>query len=101
MTLVTWKSLNSFANSDESLILYETHKHCPIVSSFKESTSLQWHWLQMMAANDINYKTSIENKLIGIAKGLGIEFKTDTTSLRQSQSFREQMKMKQKNRRKM
>ena len=49
-----------------------------------------------MAATDVNYKLNIENKLIGIAKGVGIEFKDNTQSLRQSNSFREQMKQKQK-----
>lgn len=49
-----------------------------------------------MAGNDINYKSNIEQKLIGIAKGVGIEFKDNTQSLRQSNSFREQMKQKQK-----
>ena len=53
-----------------------------------------------MAAEDINYRNSIEHKLIGIAKGVGIEFKEDTQSRRQSNSFREQMKQKQKERRK-
>lgn len=49
-----------------------------------------------MAVNDVNYKLNIENKLIGIAKGVGVEFKDNTQSLRQSNSFREQMKQKQK-----
>ena len=49
-----------------------------------------------MAVTDVNYKLNIENKLIGIAKGVGIEFKDNTQSLRQSNSFREQMKQKQK-----
>lgn len=53
-----------------------------------------------MAANDLNYKRSIENKLIGIAKGVGIEFKESTDSLRKSNNFRERMKRKQKERRK-
>ena len=52
----------------------------------------------MMAAEDINYRTGIEHKLIGIAKGVGIEFKEDTQSRRQSNSFREQMKEKQRKR---
>lgn len=60
---------------------------------------LQFYWLQLMAVQDLNYKNSIENKLIGIAKGVGIEFKQDTTSLRRSQGFREKMKQKQKRRR--
>ena len=72
---MTWKLWNNFANSDESLILYEAHKHCPLISSFKEATLLQQYWLQLMAVNDVNYKLNIENKLIGIAKGVGIEFK--------------------------
>ena len=49
-----------------------------------------------MAVTDVNYKLNIENKLIGIAKGVGIEFKDNTQSLRQSNSFRKQMKQKQK-----
>ena len=49
-----------------------------------------------MAGTDVNYKLNIENKLIGIAKGVGIEFKDNTQSLRQSNSCREQMKQKQK-----
>ena len=49
-----------------------------------------------MAGTDVNYKLNIENKLIGIAKGVGIEFKDNTQILRQSNSFREQMKQKQK-----
>lgn len=52
-----------------------------------------------MAVQDIQYKNSIENKLIGIAKGVGVEFKDTSISLRQSNSFREQMKRKQKERR--
>ena len=60
---------------------------------------LQQYWLQLMAVTDVNYKLNIENKLIGIAKGVGIEFKDNTQSLRQSNSFREQMKQKQKERR--
>jgi len=52
-----------------------------------------------MAAEDINYRMSIEQKLVGIAKGVGIEFKEDTDSRRQSNSFREQMKEKQRKRR--
>ena len=76
--------------------MYEAHKHCPLVCSFKEATLLQQYWLQLMAVTDVNYKLNIENKLIGIAKGVGIEFKDNTQSLRQSNSFREQMKQKQK-----
>ena len=49
-----------------------------------------------MSAEDINYRNSIENILIGIAKGVGIEIKSNTSSKRTSNSFREQMKQKQK-----
>lgn len=52
----------------------------------------------LMAADDINYQNTIDLKLSGIAKGLGIEFKGDMSSNRQSNSFREQMKQKQKER---
>ena len=79
--------------------MYEAHKHCPLVANFKEATILQQYWLQLMAVNDVNYKLNIEQKLIGIAKGVGIEFRDNTQSLRQSNSFREQMKQKQKERR--
>ena len=95
-----WKLLNSFANTDESLVLYEAHKYCPLVANFQEATVLQQYWICLMAGNDVNYKLNIEQKLIGIAKGVGIEFKNDTQGLRQSNSFREEMKQKQKERRK-
>ena len=51
-----------------------------------------------MAAEDINYMNTIDTKLTGIAKGVGIEFKGDLGSNRSSNNFREQMKQKQKNR---
>ena len=63
------------------------------------ATHLQWYWLELMAVNDIRYKLNIEQKLIGIAKGVGVEFKEDTQSLRHSNSFRESMKQKQRKRR--
>ena len=44
-------------------------------------------------------KMAILNSLVGIAKGVGIGFEEDSTSIRQSNSFREQMKRKQKERR--
>ena len=49
-----------------------------------------------MSVEDINYRNSIENILIGIAKGVGIEIKNNASSRRTSNSFREQMKQKQK-----
>jgi hypothetical protein len=49
-----------------------------------------------MAVQDIQYKLNIEQYLIGIAKGVGVEVKESSTSLRESNSFREQMKQKQK-----
>lgn len=52
----------------------------------------------LMAADDINYQNTIDLKLSGIAKGVGIEFKGDVAGTRQSNSFREQMKQKQKER---
>ena len=51
-----------------------------------------------MAADDINYMNNIDVKLSGIAKGLGVEFKGDMDSNRQSNNFREQMKQKQRER---
>lgn len=53
----------------------------------------------LMSVEDINYRNTIESKLDGIAKGLGVEFKGNTSSRRQSNSFREQMKEKQRKRR--
>ena len=52
----------------------------------------------LMAADDINFQNNLDLKLTGIAKGVGIEFKGDISSTRQSNSFREQMKQKQKER---
>lgn len=52
-----------------------------------------------MAAEDISYQNTIDIKLTGIAKGVGIEFSGDIGSNRQSNNFREQMKQKQKERR--
>ena len=48
-----------------------------------------------MAAEDINFENSIEHKLVGIAKGVGIEFKSNYDR-RGSTNFREQMKEKQR-----
>ena len=49
-----------------------------------------------MAVSSVQYRMNIESYLIGIGKGVGVEFKDDTHSLRQSNSFREQMKQKQR-----
>ena len=65
-----------------------------------DATLAQKYFLSLMAAEDINYMNSIENKLIGIAKGVGISFESNTGSRRQSDNFREQMKQKQRDRRK-
>jgi hypothetical protein len=56
----------------------------------------QYQFLTLMSVEDINYRNSIENILIGIAKGVGIEIKSNNSSRRTSNSFREQMKQKQK-----
>lgn len=49
-----------------------------------------------MSAEDINYRNSIEGRLIGIAKGVGIEFKDNgRNDKRESDSFRERMKQRQ------
>ena len=50
----------------------------------------QYHFLTLMSVEDINYRNSIENILIGI------EIKQNNSSRRTSNSFREQMKQKQK-----
>lgn len=50
----------------------------------------------MMSAEDINYRNSIENILTGIAKGVGIEIKSNGNERRQSNNFRAQMKEKQR-----
>lgn len=49
-----------------------------------------------MAVEDINFRNGIEQKLIGIAKGVGIEFKESNTDRRQSQGFRGRLKEKQR-----
>ena len=59
---------------------------------------MQRYFLNIMAVEDLNYRNSIESKLIGIAKGVGVEFRDDSRSRRQSSSFRERMKEKQRKR---
>ena len=61
-----------------------------------DASMWQYHFLTLMSVEDINYRNSIENILIGIAKGVGIEIKNNNSSRRTSNSFREQMKQKQK-----
>lgn len=71
-----------------------------IVDSYRDATEAQKYFLLLMAVDDINVINSIDVKLGGIAKGLGVEFKGgDLRENRQSNSFREQMKEKQRKRR--
>lgn len=58
------------------------------------ATLHQRAFLTFMAAGDINYKNTINFKLTGIAKGVGIGFKDDPTD--KHSNFREQMKEKQR-----
>ena len=82
--------------SDLALVLYETHKHCPIANSLEECTPMQRYFLLNMSVEDITYRRMLEYKLNGIAKGVGITF-TDTTSDRRSNAnFRERMKERQR-----
>ena len=62
-----------------------------------DATLHQKYFLSLMAAEYINFMNSIENKLIGIAKGLGFSFESNS-SRRQSDSFRDKMKQKQRKR---
>ena len=78
-------------------MLYFTHKNTPLSDSLSDCTMFQYYWLQMMSVEDINYRNSIENILIGIAKGVGVEIKQTTSSNRESGNFRERMKQRQKN----
>ena len=41
----------------------------------RESTLFQKYWLLSMASKDLGYKDTIDVKLTGIAKVVGIEFK--------------------------
>ena len=56
----------------------------------------QYYFLSLMAVEDINYHNSIEAILTGIAKGVGVEITGTGSERRQSNSFREQMKEKQR-----
>lgn len=67
--------LNPFSKTNESRLLYETHKHTPLVGVFKDTTELQQYWLMLMAKTDLEYKEEISVKLEGIGQGLGIKFK--------------------------
>ena len=81
------------------MILYYTHKNgARLVSRLRDATLHQKVFLSFMAAEDINHENSIENKLVGIAKGVGIEFKSSNNDRRHSNNFREQMKQKQRKR---
>lgn len=74
------------------------HKNgAKIVNTLHEATLAQKYFLMMMAADDINYQNSIDLKLTGIGKGVGVEFSGNNRD-RQSTSFREEMKQKQKER---
>ena len=65
-----------YAYFHEGLILYNVHKNgAKLVDKLYDATMYQKYFLFLMSAEDINYQNSIEHKLIGIAKGVGIEFK--------------------------
>jgi hypothetical protein len=68
------------------------------VATLQDCTLHQKYFLGLMAVDDINYQNSIENKLIGIAKGVGITFESSTSDNRSSNNFRERMKNKQRKR---
>ena len=88
--------LKIFVSSNDALVLYELHKTTPIVDSLQNCTLRQKYFLSLMAVEDINFRNGLEQKLIGIAKGVGIEFKETTTDRRQSQGFRGRLKEKQR-----
>ena len=74
------------------------HKTTPLANTLSECTMHQRFFLNLMSVEDINYQNSIEHKLVGIGKGVGVEFKTNTTdrnSRRDSQSFHDRMKQRQ------
>ena len=77
--------------------MYNVHKQgAKLVDNLKDATLLQYHFLMLMSVEDINYNNSIENKLVGIAKGVGVEFKDNTSDRRGSNSFRERIKERQR-----
>ena len=41
----------------------------------RDMTIFQKYWLMTMASKDLGYKETIDIRLTGIAKGVGIEFK--------------------------
>lgn len=61
--------------TNESKVLWEAHKYSPIVESMSDSTLFQKYWIIAMASQDIQYHETIDMKLTGIAKGVGVEFK--------------------------
>lgn len=56
-------------------MLWETHKYTPLVACLSDATLFQKQFFMLMAVEDMNYKSSIDVKLTGIAKGVGVEFK--------------------------
>ncbi len=78
--------------------MYNVHKNgAKIVDKLYDATSLQKYFLMLMSGEDIQFMNSIEHKLVGIAKGVGVEFKGNNSrrGRMQSNNFRERMKQKQ------
>ena len=68
-----------------------------LVDKISDATVYQRYFLGLMAAEDINYRNSIETRLTGIAKGVGVEFSNSNSSERRSSnSFRERIKERQR-----
>ena len=61
--------------TNEALVLWETHKYTPLVERLSNATMFQKTFFMMMAGKDISFRQTIDMKLEGIAKGVGVEFK--------------------------
>ena len=56
-------------------MLWETHKYTPLVNCLFDATLFQKQFFFLMAVGDVNYRETLDVRLKGIAKGVGVEFK--------------------------
>ena len=58
------------------MLIYQSHiDGLRIVDRLTDATEYQKYFLWLMAAQQVEYQMKIDNRLVGIAKGVGVEFK--------------------------
>ena len=62
--------------TDTARVMYQAHKDgLRLVDNLRDATEYQKTFLYLMAGKTIEYQEKIDVRLLGIAKGVGIEFK--------------------------